>query len=344
MTGTITAMSWNVRGESGVSESRMQRQLDFFENHTGSIDVFLLQAVQYEENSAGVWQGQLGTLLDYFSNRGFEVTHTGDWARDLRNSTVQPHTDIRGSHNRCNLTASRWPVDRRPLTLRNHGNRKPRQLDYYYSHFPEKMLVGQIDLSEAAGFPVDTVETWNVGIINGANWGEEKLNMLETVYGRIYLQTTKTDIPILLGGDFNAPKRETATGEIVPHGQNTPKYTKYPFYGDPYYLQEDDEVTAFRFDQRWQRAEAQLFDRAVGEWTMRDTYWAAETGRQESSVEDFTHINEAASPSKKRLDHILVSEQFDVHRCELWNGVGSAVNGLGPSDHAPVVTEVAFDE
>lgn len=340
MTETLTAMSWNIQGEVGISGSRMQRQLDFFETHTKDIDVFLLQAVNYETSSSGAWQGQLGELLNYFSNRGFHVAHTGDWARELKESTVQPHADISGSHNRCNLTASRWPVDRQPLTLRNHGNRKPRQLDYYYSHFPEKMLVGTIDLSEVARSPIDTVETWNVGIVNGANWGEEKLNMLETVYGRIYLQTTKTDTPVLLGGDFNAPKREKATGEIVPHGQNTAKYTNYPFYGKPYYLQDDDEVGEFKFDQRWQRAEAQIFDPTVSEWNMWDTYWAAETGQKESSVEDFTHIIETATPSRKRLDHILVSEQFNVQSCELWNGVGATVNGLGPSDHAPVVTDI----
>jgi endonuclease/exonuclease/phosphatase family metal-dependent hydrolase len=197
-------------------------------------------------------------------------------------------------------------------------------------------------LSEATGFPVNTVEPWNVSIINGANWGEEKLNMLETVYGRIDLQTTKTDIPVLLGGDFNAPKRETATGEIIPHGHNAPKYTNYPLYGDPYYFQDSDELTEFRFNQRRQRAEAQLFDPAVSEWNMRDAYWGAETGDKKSSVEDFTHIVEAGTPSNKRLDHILVSEQFDIHRCELWNDIGSTVNGLGPSDHAPVVTDVTF--
>lgn len=73
---------------------------------------------------------------------------------------------------------------------------------------------------------------------------------------------------------------------------------------------------------------------------MRDTYWAAETGRKESSVEDFTYTIETATPARKRLDHVLVSEQFDVHRCELWNGIGTTVNGLDPSDHAPVVADV----
>lgn len=344
MTETLTAMSWNVQGEIGIGDVRMQRQLDFLDDHTTDVDLFLFQAVNYKEGPTNSWQGQLGTLLGYFLNRDYHVVHTGDWAQELAESNVQPHADIEGTHNRCNLIASRWPVERRPLTLRNHGNRKPLKLNYYYAHFPEKILVGEIEVSDDTATPVDKVETWNVGIINGANWGEEKLNMLETVYGRIHLQTTKTDTPVLLGGDFNAPKRETADGEIISHGKNAGQYTSYPDYGDPYYLREEsNDVTEFRFDQRWQLAEAQIFDSDVSEWTMRDVYWVAEMSQQESSTEDFTHIVHNGTPSKKRLDHILVSQQFDVHRCRIWNGVGSAINGLDASDHAPVVAEVGIE-
>lgn len=337
----MTIMSWNVQGEIGISDRRLQQQLDFLDEHTLDIDLFLFQAVHYEESAAVAWAGQLGALREYFSTRGYHTVHTGDWAQELRDSSIQPHADITGAHNRCNLIASRWPLTRRPLSLRNRGNRKPRNLNYYTTQFPEKLLVAELDLSADPGFSVDTVETWDVGIINGANWGEEKLNMLETVYGRLYLQTTKTDTPVVLGGDFNAPKRETADGKIIPHGKNAGQYTQYPFYGEPYHLREDDgEVTEFRFDQRWQRAEAHLFDPEVSEWAMQDVYWAAEHSRRAASTEDFTHVIPNGSPTEKRLDHILVSEHFTVHRCELWNGTGSAINGLDPSDHAPVITEV----
>jgi endonuclease/exonuclease/phosphatase family metal-dependent hydrolase len=334
-------MSWNVQGEIGIGEVRLQRQLDFLDEHTADVDLFLFQAVHYEPEPMDNGHGQLGALLDYFANRAYHVVHTGDWAHELAESNVQPHADIEGTHNRCNVIASRWPIERRPLTLGNHGDRKPRQLDYYYSHFPEKMLVAEIDVSNEPAIPANTVETWNVGIINGANWGEEKLNMLETVYGRIYLQTTKTETPVLLGGDFNAPKRETADGEIIPHGNTAGQYTNYPYYGDPYYLRDSpDELQEFRFNQRWQLAEARLFDSDVSQWGMRDAYWAAESSRQESSTEDYTHIVHSGTPSKKRLDHVLVSQQFDVDRCTLWNGEGTSISGLDSSDHAPVVAEL----
>ena len=67
MTGDITAMSWNVRGEIGISDDRMQRQLRFLDDHTTDIDFFSFQAVNYEKGSAGDREGQLGVFLDYFS-------------------------------------------------------------------------------------------------------------------------------------------------------------------------------------------------------------------------------------------------------------------------------------
>lgn len=341
MTGDFTVLSWNVQGEIGIDDTRMEHQLDFLDDHATNIDCFLFQAVNSEVGLSGNWEGHLGALIDYFRGRDFHVVHTGDWAQELLGSAVQPHADIEGAHNRCNLTASRWPIERRPLTLRNRGDGKPRNLNYYYSHFPEKILVGEIDTSNADGIGADSLEIWNVGIINGANWGEEKLNMLETVYSRIHLQTTKTNTPVLLGGDFNAPKQETADGAIIPHGQNKGQYTNYPYYGDPHYLREGgDLMDEFKFDQRWQLAEARIFDPAVSEWNLTDVYWAAESSKRASSTEDFTHIVSAATPPKKRLDHILVSERFEVYRCELWNGEGESFDGFIASDHAPVFTEL----
>ena len=341
MTGDITAMSWNVRGEIGISDDRMQRQLRFLDDHTTDIDFFSFQAVNYEKGSTGNREGQLGVFLDYFSAHDYHVVHTGDWARELAESSVQPHANIDAPHNRCNLIASRWPIERRPLTLRNHGDRKPRKLDYYYSHFPDKMLVAETDLSRSDAIAANELELWNVGIINGANWGEEKINMLEIVYARVHLQTANTDIPVLLGGDFNAPQSETADGDIVPHGENAGQYTNHPFYGDPYYLRNPiSEMNEFRFDQRWRLAEARIFDSNVGEWYMRDAYWAAEGSRHESSDTDFTHIVHNATPPQKRLDHILVSNQFGVQSCEILNGRGTSVNGLDVSDHAPVVARL----
>jgi endonuclease/exonuclease/phosphatase family metal-dependent hydrolase len=43
------------------------------------------------------------------------------------------------------------------------------------------------------------------------------------------------------------------------------------------------------------------------------------------------------------LNHVFVSPQFTVERCEIWNGRGDTPDGLGPSDHAPVYAELQLD-
>jgi hypothetical protein len=128
-----TDLSWNVHGEIGISESRMRRQLDFLDARTTDIDLLLLQAANYERSDGTEWSGQLGSLRDYFQNRGYHGTHTGDWARELATSSIQPHADIEAPHTRCNLLASRWPLERRSLTLKNNGDRKPRGLNYFHA-------------------------------------------------------------------------------------------------------------------------------------------------------------------------------------------------------------------
>jgi exonuclease III len=180
------------------------------------VDVFCFQAVHYERVGENEWGGQLGAFLRYFeSELGFNCVHTGDWARELSRSTIQPQQNIDAPHNRCTLTASRWPLERTPLALRNSENGYPNKLTYYDTHFPEKILVSDLALKDTDSFDADEVTLWNVGIINGSNWHEEKIKMSETVYARLYLHNEKVDKPVVLAGDFNAPKRETRYFPIV---------------------------------------------------------------------------------------------------------------------------------
>lgn len=133
------------------------------------------------------------------------------------------------------------------------------------------MLVAAVDIPASSGLADNTLEVWNVGIINGANWGEEKVSMLETVYGRIYLQTTKTDTSVLLGGYFNPPKQQNPDGSVVPHGKSASQYTAYPDYGNPHYLRASDgEIAELEFKQRRQLAEARIFDLDAGDWGLQD--------------------------------------------------------------------------
>jgi exonuclease III len=341
MDGTITVCSWNVRGEIGASKERIERQLEFLRTHASGVDAFLFQAVNYERVGEDEWSGQLGAFLQYFeSERGFECVHTGDWARELSQLTIQPQQNIDAPHNRCTLTASRWPLERTPLTLRNSGNGYPNKLTYYNTNFPEKILVAELALGDSDSFDAEELTLWNVGVINGSNWHEEKIAMAETVYARLYLHTEKVDKPVVLAGDFNAPKRETEEA-IVPHEGGGLQYRHYPFYGVPYFFEDAGEKREFLFRDRWKRAERNLFDPAVGEWGMTDAYWDASESEKRSSTEDYTHIVHTGDPSHKRLDHVLVSEHFDTNYCTIWNGEFGSIDGLGTSDHAPVVTELA---
>lgn len=99
-------------------------------------------------------------------------------------------------------------------------------------------------------------------------------------------------------------------------------------------------MTELEFRQRRQFAEARIFDSDVGDWGLRDVYWAAEESPKRSSVDDYTHIVPNGAPARKRLDHVLVSQQFDVAMCDLWNGELASPDGLQASDHAPVVTKL----
>lgn len=137
------------------------------------------------------------------------------------------------------------------------------------------LLVAKITAETPDDGPAE-LAVWNVAIINASNWYEEKVKMLETVYNRIYVRVTESNRDVLLGGDFNAPKREENDGTIMPHGQRDPMYRGYPHYGTPYYVGESAaEVAEFTYRDPRQRAERNLFDRGVGEWGIRDAYWAA---------------------------------------------------------------------
>jgi exonuclease III len=344
MVDGISILTWNLNGETRVSNSQLDGQLEFIEEHCSDVDLFLFQAVRNQDSDQDGWDDHLNRLIEYFDSTGYHLVHTGDWARELYESNVQPHADITGTHNRCNVIVSRWPIERQPLDIRNKGDRKPAKLNYYYSNFPEKILVGEVDTSADDAVDADYLEVWNTAVINGSNWGEEKVNMLETIYGRIHLQNEKGGNPVVLGGDFNAPEKETSDGEIAPHGST--KYTKYPFYGDPHYLDVgDDDLEELTFGERWRRAERRLFDTDLGDWDMRDAYLSLPSEQYEASTEDYTHVIHNGDPSEKRLDHILVSEHFSIEQCEIWNGRNGSIDGLKPdgsyvSDHAPVFAKM----
>ena len=344
MTENITVMTWNTNGDTGISTSRIEEQKEFLDDHHQDTDLFLLQAVRHDgTNSSG--DNHFEELKRYFEERGCAVADTRDWERELLSSTVQPYCDINAPFKRCKMTTSQWDLDRKPLDLKNRGNRKPVRLNYFYVNFLTGPFVCDVYLPGQETTDEEGLEVWNTGIIHGSGWKEEKINALETVYARINLQNEKTDKKVILGGDFNSPYKELneqdSEGdehEIIPFDPED-VLTNYPFYGHPYYYNESgEEPEKFTFAQRWRNAERYVFDPDFGDWDMSDAYRA--TDEWESSTEDHTHVVHNGNPPNRRLDHVLVDDHFDVISCEIQNGEGGTADGFDASDHAPVKAEL----
>lgn len=298
----------------------------------------MLQAVNCEDTTDATWSERLEFIRDEFTEIGLRhVVHTGDWARELDRSTVQPHQEIR--HRRCQLTASTFPLRRRSLSI-NTGRYEHRYLKNFATVFPEKILVTQIKPGDSTDEPLSMpVEFWNVGVIYGSGpWGEEKINALETIAGRLEYLTTRTDHHYIVGGDFNGPHREHTETDIEFHGQNKPAYTRTSFYGSPYLFRTgESEPVPWTFSRRWQRAEQRMFDPDV-DIGLRDAYWTAAESPRLPSHDDFSHVVHSATPPNKRLDHILVSDGAEVLKCQyLQKALRRSL-----SDHAPVAVQISL--
>lgn len=358
MTDTITVMTWNLHGENNPSRETIEEQREFLEEHhhenssskeneppSRDTDLFLLQAIDYTKKDENEDFSHFQQVKKHFEDRGFHTADNRDWNRQLHDLDVQPYHNITSPFKRCKITASRWPLKRKELDLRNNGNGKPRGLNYFYSSFLTGLFVSDIQLPNEDTTDKEGLEVWNTGIIHGAGWKEEKIKVLETVYSRIYLQNRKTNKKIILGGDFNAPWKETneqGNVQIHPHSPD-PKHLDKPFYGDPYRYQDGEGGTEqFSFSQRWRNAESYIFDAKKSDWDMKDTYWHADDSLELPSTDDHTHVVNNGNPPNKRLDHILADDHFTISSCEIQNGIGDDIdangfeNSVTPSDHAPV--------
>ena len=345
MTQEITVMTWNLRGENNPSRDTICEQIDFLEEYHEETDLFLFQAVDYIKKDDTEDFSHFQQVKKYFDDRGYDTTDNRSRNRQLLNLDVQPYHNITSPFKRCKITASRWPIDEKMLDLRNNGNRKPRHLNYFYASFLTGPFVSDIHLPDEDTTDNEGLEVWNTGIIHGAGWKEEKIKALETVYSRIYLQNQKTNKKIILGGDFNAPWKETkeqGSAEIHPHSPD-PKHLDKPFYGNPYRYQDEESGTKqFSFSQRWRNAESYIFDSEKSDWDMKDAYWNADDSLKLPSTDDHTHVVNNGNPPNKRIDHILADAHFNITSCDIQNGVGDEIdangfrNGVTPSDHAPV--------
>lgn len=94
---TIRVMSWNVN-KSSNREGRIDDQLEFIRNC--GVDVLHLQEVRYGTDNK--WLDRWGEGL---SELGLgEIEHSCDWASELSDTKVPPHSDI--GHNKATLPRS----------------------------------------------------------------------------------------------------------------------------------------------------------------------------------------------------------------------------------------------
>ncbi len=199
---TIRVLSWNVN-KSSNREGRIDDQLAFIRRC--NIDILHLQEVRYGTDNKWLHRWE-----DGLAEMGLgEIEHSCDWASELADSTVPPHSDI--GHDNGHLTAvnSEWNLTRHEPTIRE--NIEAVDQGHFDTHFPEKILTTTVET------PDHEIELWNIRAVPGNSWGEEKIKIFETVYNRLSLDGYNTRI---LTGDFNSPREELPDGQAIPFGHD----------------------------------------------------------------------------------------------------------------------------
>lgn len=293
-------LTWNVQGAFPPqgSPSRITDQVDFIRERAGCPDLLLLTEVTTKRRR--LWHEKLVEDAGYE-----EIVDTLDWALELRDLTVPPHQDF--NHSNGNLIAvhedsTLQNLTRNPASI-NEGQMRESKLKHWDTNFPEKILNATVDYSTT------TIDLWNIRTVPGSMYGEEKIKILENTYHRILEDGA---MPRVLAGDFNAPKDETADGEVVPWRSN------------------GEGVLA----ERWQKAERDILTGldAVG---MIDVFRDI-NGYGEIDPLDVSHPTSNDEQIRgKRFDHILASDGLNPVDC------GYDERGLECSDHAPLIA--SFD-
>ena len=171
-----------------------------------------------------------------------------------------------------------------------------------FSRRPLKLLEGHLEvpnselvLSTNVGHPEMPIEFHCIHIPNGSDHGWEKIESFEGVYEGLAM---KSDIPRVLCGDFNSPKEELPTGEIIPW-RNT--------------------------DERWANGELSVIS-GLAEFDLDDVYRRLH-GYPPTSFRWYT-----GNGTGRRFDHIFASHSLRPNGCDYIQGW--RLDGL--SDHSAI--------
>ena len=159
-----------------------------------------------------------------------------------------------------------------------------------FSRRPLKLLEGHLEvpnselvLSTNVGHPEMPIEFHCIHIPNGSDHGWEKIESFEGVYEGLAM---KSDIPRVLCGDFNSPKEELPTGEIIPW-RNT--------------------------DERWANGELSVIS-GLAEFDLDDVYRRLH-GYPPTSFRWYT-----GNGTGRRFDHIFASHSLRPNGCDYIQG------------------------
>ena len=295
ITTDVHVLSWNVQGAFPPqgSPDRIRAQVEFIREEVDCPDLVMLNEVTTGRRE--LWHDTLG-------DAGYdEIVDTLDWSERLGEIDVPPFHDSNGVNG--NLTAVHEDSELHGLTRRKPSIRNgpfgDTTLKHWDTNFPEKVLNATVELGD------HSVDLWNVRTVPGSICGEEKIKILENVYNRILAGGAK---PRILAGDLNAPKGETADGDVIPWRNG-----------------KDDPLS-----ERWKAAERNVLT-GLGEVGMVDVFRTIH-GYGDLGTLDISHpTGHGDTLSGKRFDHVLASRSLNPRDCRYDEA------GLDCSDHAPVV-------
>lgn len=315
---SITIMSWNIQGESGITDQRLADVIDFIGKHSigdGGPDVLILQAVpnSISENTVGETEAnptieeRLHDELGYPNNG---IASTCDWASRLDVGDMQPHAEL--NHNRGNLTASKWETERVQFGMNDDVESN------FNTNFPEKMLQTRHSWNGWG-----RLEIWNVGVVAGASYGEEKIKIISSInsYIRKRAKTSGRKRALILGGDFNTPNEETADGQAVPYG-----YSKDKERGG--------------LSEKWYMEELRLL-KGGHRTGLVDTIRYLH-GYDDLNDERPTHYSHLSNGVRKRIDHLFVDGNKFTPVTAHYSVKDMDFDDI-PSDHSPLVAELSYE-
>jgi exonuclease III len=295
----MRVLSWNVQGAFPPqgSPDRISNQVEYIQDEAENPDLLMLNEVTTDRQD--LWH-------ELLHDAGYEsIVDTLGVAHEIGETDIPPYQD-RGGRN-GNLTAIHrdsglTDLSYEPLSIHD-GVVENSVKKYCSTNFPEKILNTTVEI-EGEGTKVDL---WNVRTVPGSMYGEEKIKILEDVYGRVLGRHREREWPCILAGDLNLPKDETDDGDIV-------------------------TFERYEVGERWAEAERNILT-GLEEVGMVDVFRHIH-GYGDLDVLDVSHpTGDSDGLSGVRFDHIVASQSLDPQSCRYDR------KGLDCSDHTPVVAE-----